>query len=315
MQYYIYKLKFSSPVHFGNSSKKLSFSSSSMAFSSSTLFSALCNICYDNELVEKLINLSKSNKFIISDGMPYKNNDLFIPRPLFSYADLPHFQIKKLSEIDYVAVDDLSKYYIYTLNETSDFDIKNIEFGKKTLENKVNVRSSENGSNPAPYLYEVFKFYSDCGLYFIAGLENESYFEFIDKAITHLGISGIGGAISRGYGKFEISDVICLNTCPDQQMKSIYNMLEHKNANKNILISTSLPTNSELTESYQNSCFELVKLGGYFASDESFKEKDTQYFMKSGSIFRKRFEGDLYVVGNSGKHDVYRYGKSLFLGV
>ncbi|MBQ3692606.1 MAG: type III-A CRISPR-associated RAMP protein Csm4, partial [Clostridia bacterium] len=41
----------------------------------------------------------------------------------------------------------------------------------------------------------------------------------------------------------------------------------------------------------------------------------TQYFLGSGSVVRRKFEGDVYEVGENGTHTVYRYSKPIFMEV
>lgn len=315
MQYYLYKLKFSAPVHFGNSKSELSFVSSDMTFSSSTLFSALCNICGDDKYIERLISLVQNNKMLLSDGMPYKDEILYIPRPLFPCTFFNRIQLKRLSLIDYISIENIRKYYDYTAGEILEWNTEPVEFGKKFAVDKVSIRNLSDKKEPEPFSYGIFDFYDDSGLYFIVGLEDENDDDFINSLVKHLGIGGMGGGISRGYGSFEICDKIYLSDYFDEQTECLFNMLENTDSKKNILLSTSLPSANEMEKAYMGSHFDLVPKSGYTETDKGFRKKSLQYFMKSGSVFQNRFKGDLYIVGNSGRYNVYRYGKSLFLGV
>jgi CRISPR-associated protein Csm4 len=67
----------------------------------------------------------------------------------------------------------------------------------------------------------------------------------------------------------------------------------------------------------EGASFQLVRRGGFVQSEhyaDTGRKKKTQIFFAAGSVFHKRFKGALYAVGN-GRHEVYRYGLPIFLGV
>ena len=79
MKTYIYKLKFATPVHFGNNS----LTNSTPTCLADTLFSAICIKWIEifgnaDELIENV----KNDKCLFSDTFPYINNQLYLPKPV-----------------------------------------------------------------------------------------------------------------------------------------------------------------------------------------------------------------------------------------
>lgn len=97
-------------------------------------------------------------------------------------------------------------------------------------------------------------------------------------------------------------------------------MQEHleRDSNKKILLSVALPRDEELECALNGASYQLSKRSGFVASsdyaDEWRKKKELFVFV-SGSCFEQLFEGDVYDVSDGGSHPVYRYAKSLFMGV
>ena len=66
------------------------------------------------------------------------------------------------------------------------------------------------GQDTLPYHVGAFRFAEDCGLYVLAGLESDDA-AWLRTLMRALGLSGIGGKVSSGYGKFTVDDEIYLN--------------------------------------------------------------------------------------------------------
>ena len=108
-----------------------------------------------------------------------------------------------------------------------------------------------------------------------------------------------------------------LNEFFDAQTQWLYESLTAEKE-RSVLLSASLPREEELEQALEGATYQLVRRGGFVASDtyaETPQKKKTQYFFRSGSVFGHRFTGDLYSVGGFGEHPVYRYAKPMFLGV
>ena len=87
MNYYLYRLKFDTAVHFGPSSSAQSLYTSEDHFCADTLFSALCHTAlslYGPEGLEQLCRQAKAGKLLLSDSMPWINETLYLPKPVVS---------------------------------------------------------------------------------------------------------------------------------------------------------------------------------------------------------------------------------------
>ena len=84
---------------------------------------------------------------------------------------------------------------------------------------------------------------------------------------TLLGLSGIGGRTSAGYGRFHLDgDPICLNTAEEASTLWMLQALERGTA-PYLLLTSSLPTGEEMDVALEGASFQLARRGG-FASTE-----------------------------------------------
>ena len=73
MNYFLFKLSFHTPCHFGSSDSALSLYTSEDHFCADTLFSALCHTArtlYGNSGVEALIEKAQKDQLFLSDACP-----------------------------------------------------------------------------------------------------------------------------------------------------------------------------------------------------------------------------------------------------
>ena len=74
----------------------------------------------------------------------------------------------------------------------------------------------------------------------------------------------------------------------------------------------------ELDSVVCDSYYQLKRRSGFIDSadlaENGYRKKDF-YVFTAGSCFSKRFEGDIFDVSRNGRHPVYRYGKSMLMGV
>lgn len=314
MKYVIYKMDFSTPVHFGNGS----LDDAKYLFLADTLFSALCIESLKisgEEGLNKLVSLSKENKLLFSDAMPYIGEMLYLPKPFVKIETEQNGDSvlkKQYKKLKFLPVNDLEDY----LNGNLDVEKANKEF--KLGEEKINAKVviSRDETDNKPYSIGTFEFYKKdeqhekSGLYFLVGYENSSDLDFVDELLYSLGYTGIGGKISSGYGKF-----IAIQNEVD---KNFLSLLDLENKNKFISLSSCLPKDDELENSLKGASYSLQKRSGFVASftySENFLKKRDLYTFSSGSCFNKTFSGDVFDVSNKGNHPVYRYAKPLFIGV
>lgn len=315
MNYDIYKLNFTTPVHFGTGR----LSSSINTIYADTLFSALC--CEAIKLfgadgANKLYTLAKENGFRLSDAMPYCGNTLFIPKPILPINNDSNKQgnsklKKEFKRLTYIPVEDLSAFLSGNYNPTAASELLK-GLGSEGISAKVSVKSSTANS---PYTVGTYSFNEGCGLYFIAAAEDNETLYTISDIMDSLSYTGIGGKLSSGYGKFEYTILK-----PDTNVE-LQKRLEC-NSDTYMSLSLSMAAEDELSSIMENTStsYELIKRSGFVASytytDTPVRKKDLFCF-KAGSCFNKRFNGDIFDVSSviGGSHSVYRYAMPLLMGI
>lgn len=313
MDYKIYRMEFSGAVHFGEGNLE----SSDYTFHADTLFSALCieALKHGNDELERLVNLTKNNRLLFSDAFPYKKvgreTRFFIPKPnvLIDSEDTGNSsQKKKYKKLKYIdagfLVDFLSgKYDI----ENHEKDLK--EMGNHEVRTIVNVRKRDEEGNPRPYRVGSYNFNEGYGLYIIIGTDGGDAEELFDDLFGGLSLIGIGGERSSGYGRFDYY----LEKMPENLAKGL-----RGDYNKYLSLSVSLPVDSELDETINNASYQLIKRSGFVASSDYSDtpvRKCDLYVFAPGSVFTRKFSGDIFDVSKEGNHPVYRYAKAMLLGV
>ena len=130
------------------------------------------------------------------------------------------------------------------------------------------------------------------------------------ELFENLSYSGIGGKRSSGYGRFEVT--------VSGGGEPLIQKLQTMNAKKYMSLSVSLPAERELDEVIAGAEYLTVKRSGWVGSvsyaDTMRKKKDT-YMLAAGSVFSRRFSGDIFDVSDGGKHPVYRYGKPMLMAI
>lgn len=317
MNYFLVKLRFTSPVHFGPFDTALSLYTSGMRFCADTLFSALCQtvlVMEGQSGISALCDMVQTGNLLLSDSMPYSGNTLYLPKPCAvsdSKQELPAEQRKAVKKAAWIPGTDLERF-CQSIQGGTPYQIRyQPQFGTAQEETKANLRDREHGT--LPYPVGTYAFFPGCGLWFIVGCRDKEYFSSIRTLLTALGLSGIGGKISAGYGKFELCEA---REIGDTEKWLLQGLKEQ--ANHYLLLTTSLPGEEELDEVLEDAYFQLTRRGGFVQSEkyaEEGRKKQTQYFLSSGSVLKRPFQGKLYDVGGEGKHPVYRYSCPVMLGV
>lgn len=316
MNYFLFKLRFQTAVHFGLFDSALSLYSSGDHFYADTLFSALCHMARDlwgETGVERLCGYVRDGKLRLSDSMPWCADRLYIPKP-FVHAenrnDVPsqlRKQVKKLAWIEIAAF----SQFVDALHGGEIFQPRQVKFGSHDEQTRVSLDSGFS----TPYQVGTYQFCRDCGLYFIAGCENGEVESCLTKLMEVLGFSGIGAKTSSGLGRFECQKMP-VEDSKDQQLRWLRSALDNENTPDQLLLTTSLPTDEELDRALEGASFQLIRRSGFAnCRGDSFYKKQTQYFLTAGSLLRNRFDGALYQVGSSGSHPIFRYAVPIFLGV
>jgi CRISPR-associated protein Csm4 len=350
MLYYLCKLDFLTALHIGDSSSARSLETSKMAFGADTLFSALCHEALSlggTTMLEQLYQLTKEDKLLLSDSLPYHGETLYLPRPVapatIKIEGDPKLR-KKYKKMSYLPVALMDRYLAYLRGE-ADFEVRLAEdearagelgdlpvvhtkFGVHSTVAKVAVQGRK---DPEPFHVGTFSFFMEdkkkvnnkprhetCGLYIIIGYAEDGTLPLVLRLLKSLAGSGIGGKTSAGYGKFTIGDEIFIDEVCDEQTEWLKRSLHYQTAKSFLLLNLALPKEDEMPGAVEGSTYALERRGGFVQSTgygTTFYKKKTGYLFAAGSVFRKTFQGDVFDVAVEGAHPVYRYGKPLFLGV
>ena len=301
MLYRIYKLHFDTPVRFGSGAG----GESQMTFHADTLFSALFLTSMGIGKESELMSLVNSGALRFSDGLPYRGDTLYLPRPIGLYS-------KKLStEIDASSRKLLKKLSWVPAHMFSTWLQGNVaprdlvaNFGVSEERTRVNRREEIS----LPYPVQCFRFFDDCGLYIIASANNENSLSFMNDAMRLLSASGIGGSVSSGWGHFTYQECE-----PSSDMK---NALDNQQAPLHMLLSVGFPAEEEAGV-MENARYLLIRRSGFTAGrNEQAIKKKTTWLLSPGSILTRRFDGIMEDVSISlSPHPVWRCAKTLMMGV
>ena len=331
MKYYLFTLKFLTPVHFGDTGNGGNLERVSMTCSADTFFSALCSeaALVSKNCVETLVEKFANGKVCLSSLFPFyqaedEELELYLPKPLYrmntEVADVKSFndmklvatKLKKLKKTTYVRASELVNL-LDAVKNNEEYDYELPVFATKMNSERVNKRMDE----PLPYFVGSYVFAKNAGLYFVLGLENE---DEMQELITQLGLSGIGGKRSSGYGKFELGeDYIELDAefgIYDDDI-ALANMLENESAKLQMSIAPVKP-NAEDANVVKEGFYKLLRRSGFVASNnmEDNMKRDSVYMLAEGSCFNKRIDGNLVGFTVPGvNHKVYRNGLGMYVGV
>lgn len=306
MNYKIFKMKFLTNVHFGDGS----LGKTKRTLYADTLFSALCHeaIKMGQSKLDRLVSLAKEEKIKLSDAFPYIDDTYYIPKPSVKDSSKKEDIVQKKynKRLTHIPIEKIDAFLDGQLDAKKEGE-KLETIGREQLIEKAAV---PDGEDAMPYSIGSFRFRDACGLYFIVGYENEDDFDFISDLLIALSYTGIGGKITAGFGKFQLT----MTKIPVQlqtRLQGAFQIYE--------TLSICLPKESELEESLRWANYTVVKRGGFVASttytNGSAKKKKDIYLLASGAVFSEKFRGDVYDLAQQGAHPVYRYAKPLFMGV
>ena len=319
MNYFLFKLQFDTAVHFGGADSALSLYTSEETLRADTLFSALCYetlVQHGEEALEQLCAQVRQGKFLLSDTMPWYGETFYLPKPIAASESTEEVETtlrKKVKKLAWIPVLEFDRYARSLHEGHFTPDEQPESFGTHYEQTKAAVPMQ---GDTMPYQVGLFRFAPDCGLYFICGISESGQDKKLHALLEGLGVTGIGGRVSAGYGKFHVVQTLCLNTPSDAQAKWLHRALSANRA-PYLLLTTSLPQADELDSALKDASFQLVRRSGFMASDrvETPLKKKTQYALSAGSVLQNRYQGALYDVGLSDVHPVYRYSKPIFMGV
>jgi CRISPR-associated protein Csm4 len=271
---------------------------------------------------EDLLKSFLDGDAVISDLLPFKNEEFYIPKPVYKMAlsqnEMQDEDRKAAKKLKYIPASQFDRY-IKSLKGLESFDAKSVSGDIKSIA-AISVRtcvSLKGLEESRPYYVGITTFEKNCGLYLIVGFTNEKTLALVHKLLTALSHSGIGGKRTTGLGKFELDDVIYLDAPYNQSLEALSAML-HTQSDVYMTLSTSLPEDSELDAVVESGYFQLIRRGGFVQSAtyaDSFYKKKELYVFAAGSCFKRKYKGMVADVSNNGGHPVYRLLKPMFLGV
>lgn len=326
MRHKIILFRFTSPVHFGDAAEGGDLGEILSYCRADTFFSALCREAADisQELLACVVEGVQREKLRFSDLFPWKKGtscyELYLPRPVMN---LPHTEQAEMLSYEEVREQsrERKKYkkrsFIRASEMESYLQERNIsaqpDFGKEELRTQYNAREKR------PYGIGAYHFMPDAGLYLILS-GDEELAEKLEPLIKLLGMAGIGGKRSSGFGKYIFEDdpldLSDENTYGGDDV-SLYKMLCAGHSNCYMALSSFLPEKLEVGD-MSSGTGKIIKRGGFAWSREMTgpAKVSSVYMMASGSCFSKRLEGRIADVNNgSVPHPVYKYGKGLFVGL
>ena len=305
MQTAIFKLSFSTAVHFGEGA----LDSCASTLMSDTLFSALCIEAIKYERLDVLLDAVKCGKLCISNAFPFDEYDLYLPKPIKrinSQTELDPLERKKFKKLQWIPA---KKFEAYLQGRFSASDACSLSFGKYSL--RAQVTPSRDGADAEPYQVASFTFNSGCGLYVMVGYRDQEMLKLIYTLMGSMGLTGIGGKRSSGLGKFK-AELLQGVQIP------YWERFNANSENKNgcfMLLNVALPKDDELEDIISDASYLLVKRSGFINAEQDQEElkKKTLFAFSAGSCFKNKFSGDVFDVSNGYSHPVYRYLKPFFM--
>lgn len=272
---------------------------------------------YGEPALEELLISADADALRISDAMPWRGDSFYLPKPIAastSPAELSTVERKAVKKLAWIPVSKFDRYTASLHSGTYPLDELDQSFGQAYEQTKASVTD---GADAKPYFVGLYRLHAGCGLYVLCACEGNDQLKMLKELFTLLGLSGIGGRTSAGYGRFHLDgEPICLNTAEDASLRWMLQALERGTA-PYLLLTSSLPTGEEMDAALEGASFQLVRRGGFASTEwvETPVKKQTQYFLTAGSVLQHTYQGELCDVGIGVPHPVYRYSKPLFMGV
>ena len=343
---YLFELKFNHAVHFGSSVAGFGIEEVDETCHSDTLFSGIINqIAAVKHLIPNFNFTNFIEKFnssllpfrISSFGL-VKGTEYFLPKPLiepsiFTLDPSLNEYKKKFKKLKWVHLEDFNKWQ---KNMLSREDIKDyfVSYDNepplkapafyKTLSKAQHIQDRETNATQIYHTGQLF-YNEDVYPYFIVDFNSELFsWEWFTEAIVLLGIAGLGGRRSSGYGKFNLRyEPILIGGDESEWPKKVEGSTRHKKAIKlwdNVLnyqaegrYLFSLFSPKTISECDYIS-YKLLMRKGWFFSNSSFYQmkRRTVYMFSEGSLLNRFVEGELINISPDelpeSHHKIYRAG-------
>lgn len=330
MAYYLYQLAFDAPVHFGMAEQGGSLAAAGMSYPSDTLFSALCcelAAAGAEEQLRALIEKCRAGDILLSDLLPYREDEdgemhYYLPKPIRTVlqrgaappenlrsARAQSGARKQMKKISYLRASRLTEYL--DAQRAGEVFEERDAFSTYGLTTKVNCRTRE------PYPFAGISLHAWCGLYAVLYLRDENDAAQMTELFTYLGLSGIGGKRSAGYGRFHLEDdPYDLADAFYEDDAALHTFLENENAPRQMLLSSLLPHEADVG-ALRGGTYELRKRSGFITpiGAGAVRKKNSVYMLSAGSCLSQRIPGTIVSVDKEPGYEVLRCGKGLYIGV
>ena len=210
MNYFLLKLAFDTAVHFGGSDSAVGSQSSALTLRADTIFSALCHTAlevYGEPALEELLISADADALRISDAMPWRGNSFYLPKPIAastSPAELSTVERKAVKKLAWIPASKFDRYTASLHSGTYPLDELDQSFGQAYEQTKASVTD---GADAKPYFVGLYRLHAGCGLYVLCACEGNDQLKMLKELFTLLGLSGIGGRTSAGYGRFHLDGI------------------------------------------------------------------------------------------------------------
>lgn len=333
MEYILYFLQFDTPVHFGCGEEGGKLEKSTLHYRADTLFGALCcelAAIGDAGGLASLYEKASQGHLLFSDRLPFVKEDdephLFLPKPILTIehnekepvASYQQFktkatQQKSLKKMEYVRASELMTY-LKSLGGGHYGGWEQPDTGQSHMVTRVHCST---GADPLPYYVHEITLPNEAGLYGILGYDDEEDGEWVLALMEQMGVSGIGGKRSSGYGKFHFGDdpiYMDQDGCYTDDAV-LYALLTTNDATNYMNLSVLLPQAEDIP-AVQGGQYTLCKRSGFLTPEGmTATKKEDIYMIQAGSCFSRKIAGQIADVSSGSLHPVWRYGKGLYVGL
>lgn len=316
MKYTLFKLQFTSAVHFGTGG----LTTTSNTLMADTVFSALCSEgARSGHDPANLVDAVKGGRLRISDALPYIGDRFYVPKPLAEITTDKEgdSSVKKaLKKLAFIPVDGLSAYMNGTMDIDEEARILTSCLGQEYLVEKVAV---ETGEETRPYAVDLYRYYENSGLYICLGYEREEDYYMFCTFLELLAYAGVGGKTTAGYGRFLVKPVKAGKQFEERLCDAGSSSAgAQKNWKQFMSLSVSVPEPSEIAGVMESANVRVVKRSGWVvpaSGAESVRKRRDVYMFTAGSVFSEPFRGCMFDLQEGEGHPVLRYGYPMLMGV
>ena len=312
MRFSVYRLHFSTGVHFGDGALWDGMNT----LPADTLFSALCHeaLSHGGEAeIAALVSAVQEERLRLSDLFPFVGETLYLPKPLCPVAreSEGNSVVKKsFKKLPYIPLSQWDVYLRGDLDPVSASEQLQ-QLGAFAMRTMAASRAPEklDSGDMLPYHVGVYRFRPGNGLYLVAGFASEKLQEILETLLCHLSYSGLGGKRSAGLGRFQVEK------CP---LPDVLEQRLRGGGTPCMALSVCMAEDGELPQVLEGAQYLLRKRSGFIASDHyalELRRKQDFYAFCAGSCFEERFRGGVFDVGGYGAHPVYRYAAALWMEI